>query len=289
MALGRGLGELLGEVETAYNNSSENNSNGNEIIELDINLIKANPNQPRKIFDEDKLRELSDSIVEHGLLQPVTVIEDNKGGYILIAGERRLRAHKLAKLDVIKSVIIEIEEFKLRELALIENIQRDDLNVIELAYSYAQLINEHSITHDELSKRVFKSRTLITNTLRLLQLSSYVQQMLANNKISGGHGKVMLGLDEETQKKVADSVYGQKLSVRETEALVRELKANDSNNNKNVSKTKKTTYDFKPLESAIKNLNNSDLKVKAEKNYFKIEIRSQEDIEKISNYFSNTF
>ena len=289
MALGRGLGELLGEVETAYSNSNSNaNLNTNSIIELDVDSIKPNPHQPRKIFDEDKLRELSDSIVEHGLLQPITVIEDNKGKYILIAGERRLRAHKLAKLDLIKSVIIDIESYRLRELALIENIQRDDLNIIELAYSYAQLINEHNITHDELSKKVFKSRTSITNTLRLLQLSSYVQQLLANEKISAGHGKVILGLDDELQKKVADSIIGQKLSVRETETLVRELKTNNDKNIKKVTKSKTSNYDFKPLESAISNLKDCNLKVKAEKNYFKIEIRSQEDIEKISNYFSNT-
>lgn len=290
MALGRGLGELLGEVETAYSNSNTSSSNNhNSIIELDTELIKPNPNQPRKIFDETKLKELSDSIVEHGLLQPVTVREDGKGGYILVAGERRLRAHKLANLDTIKATIIDIEEFKLRELALIENIQRDDLNVIELAYSYAQLINEHSITHEDLAKKVFKSRTSITNTLRLLQLSSYVQQMLANDKISAGHGKVMLGLDDELQKKVADSIFGQKLSVRETENLVRELKNDKEKANKKIIKKDKSSYDFKPLESAIENLKKSNLKVKAEKNYFKIEIRSQEDIEKISNYFGNTF
>jgi len=290
MALGRGLGELLGEVETAYSNSNSNDSKSNySILELDVNLIKPNPNQPRKIFDEDKLKELSDSIVEHGLLQPVTVREDNKGGYILVAGERRLRAHKLANLDTIKATIIDIEEFKLRELALIENIQRDDLNIIELAYSYAQLINEHSITHDELAKRVFKSRTSITNTLRLLQLSSYVQQMLANNKISAGHGKIMLGLEDELQKKVADSICGQKLSVREAESLVRELKNNKNKPESKMVKKEKKSYDFKPLQTAIENLKKSNLKVKAEKNYFKIEIRSQEDIEKISNYFGNTF
>ena len=290
MALGRGLGELLGEVETAYSNSNSNNNiTSNSILELDINSIKPNPNQPRKIFDEDKLRELSESIIEHGLLQPVTVIEDGKGAYILIAGERRLRAHKLAKLDLIKSIVVDIEDFKLRELALIENIQRDDLNIIELAYSYAQLLNEHNITHDELSKKVFKSRTSITNTLRLLQLSSYVQQLLANNKISAGHGKVMLGLDDELQRRVGDSIIGQKLSVRDTEILVRELKLSDKKDDKKISKQKAKNYDFKPLESAINNLKKSDLKVKAEKNYFKIEINSQDDIEKISNYFRNTF
>lgn len=285
MALGRGLGELLGEVETAYSNS--NSSIGSGTIELDVNIIHPNPNQPRKIFDEDKLKELSDSIVEHGLLQPVTVIEDDNNEYTLIAGERRLRAHKLAGLKKIKVNITEIEDYKLRELALIENIQRDDLNIVELAYSYAQLINEHNITHDELSKKVFKSRTSITNTLRLLQLSSYVQQMLANDKISAGHGKVMLGLADEDQKKVCDSIIGQKLSVRETETLVRELKAPTSNKTLK-SKAKKVNYDFKPLDNALKILKNSNLKVKAEKNYFKIEISSQEDIEKISNYFGNT-
>ncbi|NVJ52948.1 MAG: ParB/RepB/Spo0J family partition protein [Campylobacteraceae bacterium] len=285
MALGRGLGELLGEVETAYGNSNGESKYG-RIIELEVEQIKPNPNQPRKIFDQEKLKELSDSIVEHGLIQPVTVIEEGDG-YILVAGERRLRAHKLANLETIKATVVNIDDFKLRELALIENIQRDDLNIIELAFSYAQLINEHNITHDELSKKVFKSRTSITNTLRLLQLCSYVQQLLANDKITAGHAKVMLGLDDETQIKVADSIIGQKLSVRETENLIRDLKAGDK---KNIKKNKKVSkdYDFKPLDNVIEQLQKSELKVKAEKNYFKIEIKSQEDIEKISNYFRNT-
>ncbi|XPV69447.1 MAG: ParB/RepB/Spo0J family partition protein [Halarcobacter sp.] len=286
MALGRGLGELLGEVETAYGNSNKSSKSG--VIELDVNKIKPNPSQPRRIFDEDKLKELSESILAHGLIQPISVFESDDDTYTLIAGERRLRAHKLANLEVIKAIIVDIEEFRLRELALIENIQRDDLNVIELAYSYAQLINEHNITHEELSKRVFKSRTSITNTLRLLQLSSYVQQMLANDKISAGHAKVLLGLDEDTQKKVADSISGQKLSVRETEVLVRDLKASEKKGEKKSNKTKKQNFDFSPLKNTLETLQKSKLKVKAEKNYFKIEIRSQEDIEKISNYFGNT-
>ena len=166
---------------------------------------------------------------------------------------------------------------------------QNDLNIIELAYSYAQLINEHTVTHDELSKKVFKSRTSITNTLRLLQLSSYVQQLLANNKISAGHAKVMLGLSEEMQKRVADSIIGQKLSVRETETLVKNIKSSNGKDENKIRKSKTSNYDFKPLESAIENLKKSNLKVKAEKDYFKIEIKSQEDIQKISNYFSNTF
>ena len=222
MALGRGLGELLGEVETAYENSTGSSRSG--VKNIDVSSIKANPNQPRKIFDEEKLRELSESIKEHGLLQPVVVIQNDEGGYTLIAGERRLRAHKLANFDKIKAVIIDADELKLRELALIENIQRDDLNVIELAYCYAQLLNEHSITHEELSKKVSKSRTSITNTLRLLQLNSYVQQCLATDKISAGHAKIMIGLSNDEQRMVCDSIVGQKLSVRETEKLVKDLK-----------------------------------------------------------------
>ena len=165
MALGRGLGELLGEVEIAYENSTSGVNQG--IRKIDVSLVKPNPNQPRKIFDEEKLHELSESIKEHGLLQPIVVIENTDGTFTLIAGERRLRAHKLANLEQIKAIVVDEDELKLRELALIENIQRDDLNIIELAFCYAQLLNEHNITHEELSKKVFKSRTSITNTLRL--------------------------------------------------------------------------------------------------------------------------
>ncbi len=281
-ALGRGLGELLGEVETAYDNSTQVSENKSGIIELNISEIQTNPNQPRKIFDEQKLKELSDSILEHGLLQPVTVKQKSLDEYILVAGERRLRAHKLLNLEKIKAIIIDTDDLKLRELALIENIQRDDLNIIELAFSYAQLINEHNITHEELSKRVFKSRTSITNTLRLLQLSPYVQKFLANNKLSAGHGKIMLGLNDTEQKMVCDSVIGQKLSVRETEKLVKDLK---TKNQKPIKKKNKTSYDFKPLSNVVDILKKSDLKVKAEKNYFKIEINSQEDIQKILAHF----
>ena len=282
MALGRGLGELLGEVESAYENSTRSNRSG--IVKINVASIKANPNQPRKIFDEEKLNDLSESIKEHGLLQPIVVIENGNNSYTLVAGERRLRAHKLAKIDKIKAIVIDADEFKLRELALIENIQRDDLNIIELAYCYAQLLNEHSITHEELSRKVFKSRTSITNTLRLLQLNSYVQQFLASDKISAGHAKVMLGLTSDEQKMVCDSIIGQKLSVRETEKLVKELKE------RGIEKPKKDklkdTYNFIPLNSIIEKLKENNLKVKVEKNYFKIEFNSQEEVDKITSYFN---
>jgi len=285
MALGRGLSELLGEVETAYENSTTSNA-GCE-TEIDVSLINPNPNQPRKIFDETKLQELSDSIVKHGLLQAVSVIKINDNEYTLIAGERRLRAHKLANLDTIKATIIDADEFKLRELALIENIQRDDLNVIELAYSYAQLINEHNLTHDELSEIVFKSRSSITNTLRLLSLSVYVQQLLGNEKITAGHAKVLIGLSDEDQKKLADSVIGQKLSVRETEALVKNLKDNSNKTTKKATK-KSTQFDMKPLENIVEKFKSDNLKIKIQNDTLTIKINSQDDIEKISKHFGNT-
>jgi len=285
MALGRGLSELLGEVETAYNRSTTSHSSG--VTEIDVELIKANPNQPRKVFDEERLKELSESIKRHGLLQPITVIEESDESYTLVAGERRLRAHKLAGLSTIKAIVTNIEELQLREVALIENIQRDDLNIIELAYSYAQLINEHNITHEELSNRVFKSRTSITNTLRLLQLSSYVQQHLANSKITAGHAKILIGLTDDEQRLVVDSVIGQKLSVRETENLVKELK-NPKLPKEPKKSSKNDNLNLNLLDDIVKNLKSDKLKVKVDSKYFKIEIHSQEDIEKISKHFGNT-
>jgi len=231
MALGRGLGEILSEVEEAYEkdlsdiDSFELESQGARVAELDLDSITPNPFQPRKHFDEVALKELSQSIKEHGLLQPIVVIE-KEDGYLLIAGERRLRAHKLAKINSIKAIIVDagIDDIKLRELALLENIQRENLNAIELANSYAELIEVHNITHDELSSVVHKSRSQITNTMRLLSLSKYVQEQLVLGKVSQGHAKVLVGLDEKKQKVVINSIMGQKLSVRETENMVKGYK-----------------------------------------------------------------
>lgn len=237
MALGRGLGAILSEVEEAYEkdlsdiDSFELESQGARVEELPVDRISENPFQPRKHFDEQALKELSQSIAEHGLLQPIVVIE-KEDGYLLIAGERRLRAHKLAKLTNIKAIIADadIDEVRLRELALIENIQRENLNAIELANSYAELIEVHNITHDDLSSIVHKSRSQITNTMRLLSLSPYVQEQLVDGKISQGHAKVLVGLDEKKQKIVIDSIIGQKLSVRDTENMVKKYKGNVSVN-----------------------------------------------------------
>jgi ParB family chromosome partitioning protein len=283
MALGRGLGELLGEIESAYDDNIGANSSSNITQDdIDISLIETNPHQPRKIFNQEKLEELSKSIKNHGLLQPIVVTKrDDK--YILIAGERRLRASKLADLTKIKAVVLDIDDSKLREYALIENIQRDDLNILEIAYSYAALINEHSITHDELANMVHKSRSSITNILRLLSLSVYAQQMVSSDKITLGHAKVIISLDEKQQKQVIDTIVGQKLSVRETEKLVKELQTPQKEKTKKIQNN---NIDISTLKNVAKKLQNSDLKVKVTNKSFNISINSQEDIEKILKYFS---
>ena len=284
MALGRGLGEILSEVEEAYEkdlsdiDSFELEAQGARVEELSVDLITPNPFQPRKHFDEQALKELSDSIREHGLLQPIVVIEKEEG-YLLIAGERRLRAHKLANIQTVKAIIadVEIDEIRLRELALIENIQRENLNAIELANSYAELIDVHKITHDELSSVVHKSRSQITNTMRLLTLSPYIQDQLVSAKISQGHAKVLVGLDELKQKLIIDSVIGQKLSVRDTENMVKKYKNNE---NTIVSKPKVLDITNKYKEKFSEQLS---FKYKLKAKSIEIYFEDEEDIEKFLN------
>lgn len=219
-ALGRGLGALLSEIEEAYDNELPKKGGVEEIA---VAKIRPNPYQPRKHFDAESLAELSESIKTHGLLQPIVVKED-LDGYILIAGERRLRASKLAKNKTIKAIVVSVSDEQMREQALIENIQRDELNAIDLAQAYQELIDIHELTHEQLSQTVHKSRTQITNTLRLLQLSEKGRKALVDGKISAGHAKVILGLDPKEQAMMIDSVIGQKLSVRDVESMVKKIK-----------------------------------------------------------------
>ena len=220
--LGRGLEAILGDVELAY--KAEINEGNSEIIkEIDLELITENPYQPRKNFDETALRELSESIKRHGLIQPIIVIEKD-GGYMLIAGERRFRATKLLGESKIKVIVADIESQSLRELALIENIQREDLNPIELANSYKELIDEYKITQDGLANIIHKSRVQITNTMRLLSLSAVTQEYIKEGKLTQGHAKVIVGLEPNDEKTAVDTIIGQRLSVRETENLVKNLK-----------------------------------------------------------------
>jgi len=274
--LGRGLDALLGEIDEAYENEG---SQRDVILEIPLKDIRPNPFQPRKSFDETALQELADSIKEDGLLQPVVVTEDIDG-YVLIAGERRFRASKLAKLKEIRAIVLNSDEQKMRQFALIENIQREDLNSIELAQAYHELIKLHEITHDELSSMIHKSRTHITNTLRLLQLSAKTQKALAEKKISAGHAKVLVGLDEKEQQLFVDSIVGQKLSVREVEALIKSRKQESQPQSK--EKTQAVSLDFQKLKSR---LNELDFNCKTSQNKVTFEFNSQEEIEDFLTYF----
>jgi len=268
-ALGRGLDALFGEIDEAYENEG---SQQDSILEIPLKDIRPNPYQPRKTFSEDSLNELSESIKVDGLLQPIVVSEDIDG-YVLIAGERRVRASKLAKLKTIKAIILNSDEQKMREFALLENIQRDELNSIELAFAYSELIKIHDITHEELSLKIHKSRTHITNTVRLLQLSNRTQKALIEKKITAGHAKVLIGLDEKQQQLVVNSIIGQKLSVREVESIVKSLKEQPL-----VLKTKMKieSYDFTNLETKFDLLG---YKAKSSKNKLTIEFESEKQIQ----------
>ena len=220
--LGRGLGAILEDVELAYK-AELSEGNSDIVKDIDLDLIVENPYQPRKTFDETALKELSESIKRHGLIQPIIVIKKD-GGYMLIAGERRFRATKLLGESKIKAIVADIESQSLRELALIENIQREDLNPIELANSYKELIDEYKITQDALANIIHKSRVQITNTMRLLSLSAATQEYIKEGKLTQGHAKVIVGLEPNDEKMAVDTIIGQRLSVRETENLVKNLK-----------------------------------------------------------------
>ena len=278
--LGRGLGDILEDIgsnyESQFNEVIETSDVADSVAEIDVELIDPNPYQPRKHFDKEKLQELSDSIKRHGLLQPIVVISvDDR--YILIAGERRLRATKLAKLDTIKAIIaqVDLDEIRLRELALIENIQRENINPIELAQSYKELIEVHNITHEELSNIVNKSRSQITNTLRLLNLDPYVQENVIAGKISQGHAKILVGLDNKEQKVLVDTILGQKLSVRELEELVSRVKSKNSS----ISQEKDRVEYKLPKKELQEILQNFPFSTKIKKQSVEILLHSEKELE----------
>ncbi|EAI3671866.1 ParB/RepB/Spo0J family partition protein [Campylobacter coli] len=217
----RGLSTLMGDVGEVY--SRELGLDKNQVSLVEISKITPNPFQPRKTFDGAALNELANSIKEHGLIQPIIVLKKNDS-FILVAGERRLRATQILGKENILAFVSDSDESKLRELALIENIQRENLNPIELANSYKDLIEVYNITQENLAELIHKSRTQITNTLRLLNLDPKTQDLIASGKISQGHAKVLVGLDKEDEKVLVDSILGQKLSVRDTERLVQKVK-----------------------------------------------------------------
>jgi len=270
-ALGRGLGALLGEIEEAYEN--EMPTSQHDIKEIILSDIKPNPFQPRKSFDSENLAQLAESIKDHGLIQPIIVVKEN-GKYILVAGERRWRASKLAKTKTIKAIVVRISEEEMREHALIENIQREELNVVELALAYEELIKVHNLTHEQLGKMIHKSRTHITNNLRLLQLNKKVQKALIDGKVTMGHSKVMIGLSDKDQVLVMNSIIGQKLSVREVESMVKNLKNEPVSGVINTKQIQE--YDFSKL---IEEFSQIGLDCNGKNNKLTINFKSTQEIE----------
>ena len=226
--LGKGLDELFKDTDEAYGHAFEHKSafgyteeERKNAEDMKLDLISANPNQPRKNFDEQALKELSDSIKKHGVIMPIVVNDNHDGTYMIIAGERRFRASKLAGMKTIPVVIRDYSEREIKEISLIENLQREDLNPIEAATAMKELMTAYKLTQDELAERIGKSRPAIANTLRLLNLCPDVMAMVAEGKLSAGHARTIVLLAEPDQIKFASDAVKNQTSVRELEKKVR--------------------------------------------------------------------
>ena len=220
--LGKGISALIPETEIIKNKDDDSSK---PVKSLKISQVEPNPNQPRKTFDPEKLQALSDSISQHGLLQPIAVKKNENGFYTIIAGERRWRAAKMAGLKEIPAVCYDFDDKAVAELSLIENLQREDLNPIEEALGFERLSKEFEMTQEEISKSVGKSRSAITNTMRLLNLSAPVRKLVEQLEISAGHARTLLAIeDKELQEKTAYLVIEKDMSVRQLENYVNQLK-----------------------------------------------------------------
>ena len=221
--LGKGLDSLIPSgtpVKTKTDSKPEPVAEKPDSV-VDINLVEPNREQPRKHFDEDALQELSDSIKQHGLIQPI-LVQDRKTYYEIIAGERRWRASKMAGLKEVPVIIRNFTEQEIVEISLIENIQREDLNPIEEAQAYKRLLEEFNLKQDEVAEKVSKSRTAVTNSLRLLKLCDEVQQMIISNMLSTGHARAIISVeDPEEQYALAQKIFDEKMSVREVEKYIK--------------------------------------------------------------------
>lgn len=274
--LGKGLGALIPE-ENLQDKISENN---NGVSVININLIRANAEQPRKNFDEEKIIQLSESIKEHGIIQPIILKKDGET-YSIVAGERRWRAAKIAGIKEIPSIIMNLSSKEILEISLIENIQRQDLNPIEEAIAYKKLIDDFKLTQEQLSNRIGKSRTSITNCLRLLNLDERVQEYLIDGVITEGHGRAILSVqDKELQYKLAQSIIDEGLSVRETEKLIKII-GKEKKTLKNEVKNENPYY--VDIKDKLESLFGTKVLLMDKKNKGKIEIEyySQEDLQRI--------
>ncbi len=295
--LGRGLSNLIPTDDTTEDVSpkaSKQTKTGavtkTEVVKkveqtLNINRIEPNKNQPRKEFNEDALQELADSIKQFGVIEPLVVVK-RKGYYELIAGERRWRAARLAGLKEVPVVIKDYDDQQIVEIALIENIQREDLNPIEEAHAYERLIQEFNLTHDEVAERVSKSRTTVTNALRLLKLTEKVQQMLIDDMLSTGHVRALITITEpQLQYETAMYIFDKKLSVRETESYVKKLLNKKPKEKTSEKEDPELSFLYKAIENRLKESLGTKTTIKAKtKDSGKIEIEyySQEDLERIT-------
>ena len=253
-----------------------------------ISMVEPNQNQPRKQFDEDALLELTESVKQYGILQPLLVSE-KKNYYEIIAGERRWRAAKLAGLKEVPVIVKEFSEQELVEISLIENIQREDLNAVEEAMAYKRLMDEFHLKQDEIADRVGKSRTAVTNSMRLLKLSAKVQQMLIDEMITAGHARAILAVsDMEKQESLAMRVFDEKLSVRETEKLVKAVLAPPKEKKSHSYSAEDAAYEN--LEEKMKSIMGTKVLIHRKKNdkgKIEIEYYSRDELERIIDLFES--
>lgn len=269
--LGKGINALFANVEVE---ASE------KVQEIELKEIQPNPYQPRKVFTQEAIDELKDSILQHGVLQPI-IVRKNIKGYEIVVGERRFRASKAAKLKTIPAVVREFDEQQMMELAILENLQREDLNPIEEAIAYQTLMDRIKLTQDELAKRLGKSRPHIANHIRLLTLPKYLQEYITEGKLAMGHGRALLGLKQKGQlKTLAERTIAEGLNVRQLEKLVQQLNENVPRETKRPEK--KNVF-IKEHENLLKERFGTNVMIKQMKNKGKIEIEfvNEEDLQRI--------
>lgn len=272
--LGKGLGALLPDEDIVEEGS---------VSKIDINLIKANETQPRRYFDEEKIAQLAQSIKEHGIVQPIVLKKEDKS-YTIVAGERRWRAAKLIGLREIPAVVMELDDKQILEISLIENLQREDLNPIEEAVAYKRLIDEFNMTQEELGVKVGKSRTAVTNSIRLLNLDNRVQEYLIEGVISEGHGRALLGIEnKELQYSLAQKIIDEVLSVRQTEELIRNASQGDVKK-KDKEKTTKNNPFLNDIKYRLESYFGTKVQLTSKDNNkgkIEIEYYSEEDLNRI--------
>lgn len=280
--LGKGLDSLIPEANIKKEAVKKEENTGD--VKIKITKIEPNREQPRKNFEEDSLLELSESIKQFGVIQPLIVQEKN-GLYEIIAGERRWRAAKLAGLKEVPVIIKKYSDQEIVEISLIENIQRENLNPIEEALAYKKLLTEFNLKQDEIAERVSKSRTAVTNSMRLLKLDERVQQMVIDDKISTGHARALISIeDNELQYNIANRIFDEKLSVRDIEKIVKKLLSEDKDEIKEKVSETDNTFIYKNIEDRITSIVGTKVTVNNKKNNkgkIEIEYYSADELERI--------